>query len=182
MSSISTHRLELIPATIPLLEAARHGNFALSDALQAELPATWPPEHYDAGTIEYAITALRNNPDVAGWGTYFFLRRDREGTGYADRLIGFGGFKGPPTEDGTVELGYSVVPEFQRQGLATEAVQGLLHHAFSDPRVTTVMAETYPELIPSQEVLRKAGFTFVGPGSEERVIRFALERDSWTPR
>ena len=55
-------------------------------------------------------------------------------------MIGTCGFKGPPTDDGTVEIGYGVLPEFRRQGHATEAARGLIEHALAHPTVTRVKA------------------------------------------
>jgi len=176
--SILTARLELVPATISLLEAALAGDAGLGRALNAALPPTWPPEHYDAETVRYSLNHLMTHPEAETWGTYLFVERDPSGR----RLIGFGGFKGAPAVDGSVEIGYSVVQECQRRGLATEAVMGFLAHAFADRRVTRVIAETFPDLIPSQGVLTKTGFTFIGPGSEPDVIRFVLTRDEWIPR
>ena len=39
-----------------------------------------------------------------------------------DTVVGFGGYKGPPT-DGEVEIGYSIAPDFQRRGHATAAAR-----------------------------------------------------------
>jgi RimJ/RimL family protein N-acetyltransferase len=166
---IQTPRLDLVPASISLLEAALAGDAELARELRAELPSSWPPEHYDRQTVEYSLDHLRSSGE-SGWGTYLVVERV-DGT---RRLAGFGGFKGQPAGDGTVEIGYSIVAECQRRGLATEAVHGFLQYAFTDTRVTRVIAETLPELIPSQRVLYKAGFSLLGKGSEPGVIRFEL--------
>lgn len=181
MTTLHTERLELVPTTVPLLEAARRGHQALATALSVDLPESWPPEHYDESTVHYSLIRLTRNPGEEGWGMYLFVRRGG-GSPLPRHLIGFGGFKGEPTPDGTVEIGYSVVREFQGQGLATEAVQGFLRRAFGDSRVVRVIAETYPDLVPSQAVLRKAGFELTGPGSEADVIRFILPRERWAVR
>lgn len=168
---IRTQRLDLIAASVPILEAAIAHDAALARALDAELPPSWPPEHYDRQAVEYSLNQLKSRGNNSSWGTYLFVER-------ADgirRLVGFGGFKGEPAQDGTVEIGYSIVAECQRRGLATEAVHGLLQFAIADPRVTRVIAETLPELIPSQGVLYKAGFALLGEGSEPGVIRFELK-------
>ena len=91
-------------------------------------------------------------------------------------LVGTCGFKGPPTADGTVEIGYGILPEFRRHGYATEATQGLITHAFAHPEVARVIAETFPDLFPSIGVLRKIGFSYAGEGSEPGVVRYELRR------
>ena len=65
-----------------------------------------------------------------------------------------------------------MLPEFQRLGFATEAVEGMMQRAYDDPGVTCIAAETLPDLIPSIGVLHKTGFELVGDGSEPGVIRF----------
>jgi RimJ/RimL family protein N-acetyltransferase len=42
-----------------------------------------------------------------------------------------------------------------------------------------VVADTYPELVPSIRVLHKNGFRYAGPGQGERVIRYELTRGAW---
>ena len=91
-------------------------------------------------------------------------------------LIGTIGYKGPPSPDGTVEVGYGIVNDHQRRGYASEAVRALVAHAFAVPEVHRVIAETLPELTPSIGVLRKCGFELTGEGSEPGVIRFELTR------
>lgn len=72
-------------------------------------------------------------------------------------------------------MGYGVVVEHQRRGYATEATQGLIEFAFSNG-VKQVVAETYPELLASIGVMTRCGMRFIGPGSEERVIRYGIDR------
>ena len=177
---ITTARLELITATAALLQAALAADEALAMALAAALPSTWPPEHYERSMLEYTLAQLQEGPGQAGWWMYFFVAHPRSPD--APRtLLGTGGFKGPPSEDGAVEVGYAIVPEYQRQGYAIEAVGGLLSHAFNVPAVRRVIAETLPELIPSIGVLEKTGFRLIGEGSEPGVIRFELLRTEYAP-
>jgi RimJ/RimL family protein N-acetyltransferase len=93
-------------------------------------------------------------------------------------VIGIAGYKGPALDDGSVEIGYSVLPAFQRRGLATEAVLGLVDRAFESESVERVLAHTLPHLEPSIGVLCKAGFSFEGEVTEEgqTVVRYARER------
>lgn len=92
-------------------------------------------------------------------------------------MIGCGGYKGPPSADGTVEIGYSIVPQHRREGYATEAAEGLIRHAFRNPSVRRVIGETLPGLVASIGVLVKCGFRYAGNGSEPGVIRYELFRE-----
>lgn len=97
------------------------------------------------------------------------------------QLIGNGGFKGRP-KDGMAEVGYSILPEFQRKGFATEATRALIDWAFSHPEVDRVAAETLPELEPSLGVMRKCGMKYVGRGAPEEgveTVRYEVTREEW---
>jgi ribosomal-protein-alanine N-acetyltransferase len=71
-----------------------------------------------------------------------------------------------------VEIGYSVLPEFQRQGLATEMVTGIIQWAKHQPEVRQIEAETNINDKASIRVLEKNGFICAGVGSESNTIRF----------
>jgi ribosomal-protein-alanine N-acetyltransferase len=170
---IVTDRLELVPATAELTQAALDGQRALAATLGASVPATWPPEFLDPPALEFTLKRLREGPEQAGWWLHFVVL-PRGDTGRL--LIGSAGYKGPPSPDGTVEIGYGIVGDQQRRGYASEAARGLLGHAFAYPAVQKVIAETLPELTASIGVLAKCGFHLIGESSEPGVIRFELTR------
>jgi RimJ/RimL family protein N-acetyltransferase len=176
---IVTERLELIPATLELTRAALEGRTALAAGLGVFVPATWPPEFLDPPSLEFILARLAEGPAQAGWWLHFVLLT-RGATGRT--LIGSAGYKGPPSPDGTVEVGYGIVRDHQRQGYASETVRGLLARAFALPTVQRVIAETLPELTPSIGVLGKCGFRLIGDGSEPGVIRFELTRAEYLMR
>jgi RimJ/RimL family protein N-acetyltransferase len=170
--TVGTSRLELVAATVELARAEIDDLPALARGLGASVAAEWPPPLNDRDSQSWTLRFLEEHLDGAGWAMWYFVRR-------ADRTaVGVGGFKGLPSADGTVEIGYSVLEAQQRRGYASEAVEGLVAWAFGHPEVTRVIAETYPELVASVGVLEKTGFRFIGPGSEDRVIRFERHRSS----
>ena len=175
MTSISTPRLELVPATPGLVRAAIAGRAPLAEALGAMVPPSWPPEFLDEPALQFTLDRLTRHPAEAGWWMYFVLRREH---GAPRALIGSGGYKGPPA-DGTVEVGYGIVSEQRRRGYATELTRGLLSRAFVLPGVRRAIAETLPELVGSIGVLQKCGFRLLGAGSEPGVIRFELLREEF---
>jgi RimJ/RimL family protein N-acetyltransferase len=171
---VRTPRLELIAATAETARAEQTDRQALLRLLDAEPPVFWPPPLNDDASLAWSLRFLEESPAHAGWATWYFaLGERRDGRRV---LVGNGGFKGAPASDGTVEIGYSLQPAFQRSGLGTEAAGGLVRWAFSHAEVTRVIAETYPYLLPSIRVLEKNGFTLIGPGSEAGVIRFEKRR------
>ena len=172
--SIVTDRLELVSVSLQIARAGLEGDASLARALDAVLPASWPPEFYGPSSLEFTIQQLEKGPEQAGWVMYYFLIRDGR------VLIGYGGYKGAPAADGTVEIGYSVVDDHQRKGYATEATLGLLTRAFALPQVRRVVADTVPDRPASIRVLEKLDFQFIGSGSEEGAIRYELTRQRFT--
>jgi RimJ/RimL family protein N-acetyltransferase len=61
-----------------------------------------------------------------------------------------------------IEIGYAIIPEYRRRGLATEAARGLTRYAFSHPEVNLVQAHTLPDGRASINVLKKLGMKFMG--------------------
>ena len=171
---IRTDRLDLIAGTRELAHANIHDRRLFGELLNATVPDEWPPPLNDIESMEWFERYLLDHPDGVGWVTwYFILRESDSGVRVA---IGNGGFKGKPTSEGTVEIGYSIIERFQRVGYATEAARGLVEWAFENQDIHSVIAETYPVLIGSIRVMEKNGFVFVGDGSEEGVIRYAVSR------
>lgn len=170
---LRTERLVLVPATLAHLEAELVSPLALGDLLQARVPEGWPPGEYDRAAVEFFRSRLLENPGAVGWFGWYALHRaapDREPV-----VVGSGGYFGPPGAERTVEIGYSIVPEFQRMGFATELVQALLRRAFSVPGLDRVIAHTYVENTPSVTVLERCGFSLEGPGAEPGTVRYSRE-------
>lgn len=115
-----------------------------------------PEEHrVDLSTDWLALLAAATYADP--WILGFNLVRKEDGV-----MVGQCGFKGPPDADGTVEIAYCVEPEWQGNGYATEAAEGMVAYAFGQEGVRLVRAHTLPEENASGRVLTKAGFLKVG--------------------
>ena len=162
------------------LAAEIAGREALARRLGVVVPGDWPPEFYDRPALEYAAKYLEENAESRGWMFWYLLLPEEAGSeNDSPILAGMCGFKGKPSVDGTVEIGYSMIPRFQRRGLATEAASALIAWAFSQREVSRVIAETYPRLVPSVRVIEKLGFRPIGAGSEEGVVRYELAREAF---
>lgn len=168
--TVETNRLRLIPCTFDLLEAEGADRARFAELLGATVPPEWPPELYDDDARRWTLNKLKSDPLFDGWAIWYAVVRE---TGI---LIGMVGFKGPPDQRGVVEVGYGILPPHQRNGYASEATAALISRAFALPEVTAVAAETYPHLTASLGVMRKNGMTYVGPGSEDGVVRYQVIR------
>jgi RimJ/RimL family protein N-acetyltransferase len=164
-----TPRLELVAATPALLRAELESTAALARLLEVAEPPLWPPPLNTRETAGYALRFLEGGAGREGWMTWYFVRREERA------LVGVGGFAGVP-EDGSVELGYSLLEACQGRGYATEAVARLVEHAFSLPEVTLVTAQTLPELAPSIRLLERLRFSLAGKGSEPGAVRYLKRR------
>jgi len=173
MPTLETKRLTLVAATAELVRADLEARGRLSELLGADVHPVWPPPLNDDASKKWVIEYLEAHPEVRGFGMWYILLRRH---GSRPLVIGNGGFKGAPTPDGTVEIGYSIVEEHQRQGFAPEAVERLVAWAFGHPEVARVTAHTLPDGIPSQRVLEKCGFRFLGAGTEEGAVLFERRR------
>lgn len=169
---VTTKNLQLIACTLEIAQAELSDKSKFSELLNASVPNTWPPEFIDDETMLFIINKLQKATEQSGWWSWYFVLKDKVTN--TSTLIGNGGFKGKPTSDGIVEIGYSILPEFQNLGYGTEAIKALVSWAFAHPEVQQVIAETLPELKASQRVLEKSHFTHIGQGSEEGIIRYQL--------
>jgi [ribosomal protein S5]-alanine N-acetyltransferase len=164
-----TSRLILVPSTVELARAEMEDRGGFGRLLGAIVPDNWPPETV-ADALPLFLSWLESAPDQIGWFGWYALSHTTEEL----TLVGSGGFLGPPNS-GTVQLGYSVLPQYQRQGYATEMVSGLVRWAFSQPSVTRIVAETEWANPASVRVLEKTGFQQVGPADEAGGMLFELQ-------
>ncbi len=175
--AFSTARLDLVLATPAALRAALTDEDALAAALGVVIPETWPHEYLDDAALTFLESRLARHPDEVGWWSHFLVLR-----GTPPTLIGTAGYKGPPSPDGTVEIGYGIVSDQHRRGYASEAAGALVAAAFRSPAVRRVIAETLPELTGSIGVLMRCGFRLLGDGSEPGVIRYEITRQEFEAR
>jgi RimJ/RimL family protein N-acetyltransferase len=80
---------------------------------------------------------------------------------------------------GAVEMGYFVLPEFRRQGLAEEAALGMMAWASQVHGVNRFVVSISPENAPSVAMARKLGFARIGSHiDEEDGYEDILARDA----
>lgn len=174
---LRTARLELIPATLQMLEADRDDRCVLGRLLNAGIPGSWPPELLDNETLADFIRMKKDasDPHFCSW--YWILE---DHAGRTRTLIGSGGTASCPGMPDAAMIGYSVLGEFRNRGYATEAIRGLVPVILSWPGITRIIATTYPDLKASVRVLEKSGFLpagekETGEGMEEGTVMYILE-------
>lgn len=127
----------------------------------------------------YRAGQLAGDPSVAPWITRAAVS-EPDGT-----VVGDAGFHGPPNEAGVVEVGYTVVPKYRRQGYARAMLAGLLVRAAADPDVRTVRATIRSDNAASLATIAGFGFTRVAErrnDNDEVDIVFEVPADAISAR
>lgn len=170
---LRTARLTLVAADAAHLRAELAARDALGALLGAEVPASWPPGEYDRAAQEYFLTRTEAEGDaVAGWLGWYAVRDADDA--HPATVVGAGGYLGPPSDEGVVEIGYSLTPEWRGRGYATELAAALAARAAAHPGVRCVVAHTGDANPASIAVLTRAGFVREGPGAEPDSVRFVF--------
>ena len=89
----------------------------------------------------YRLGQLTADPSLQEWLGRGMVLDDEEGR---RRVVGSIGFHGPPDEDGRLEIGYSVDPEYRRLGFAREAAKAMYDWAYFTHGITKFVAAFAP--------------------------------------
>ncbi|GAA1366294.1 GNAT family N-acetyltransferase [Streptomyces beijiangensis] len=161
MDDLVTERLVLHPMSIA--EAER---VVLAEPADGDL---WAPGYPAPGDVEGAAHFLEHcasTGDPQPFGNYE-IRRRSDGL-----VIGGLGFNRPPDEDGTVPIGYALIPDVRGKGYASEALRGLLQLA-RDLGIRSVIGDADLDNIASQRVMAAVGMERTG--EDERVVYFRVD-------
>jgi ribosomal-protein-alanine N-acetyltransferase len=152
---LETKRLQLIPFTLDLKKAAMNDRARLVEMLGVYVPEHWP-EPDMAEALPFFIENMEKAPSEPPW-DWIAIHRVDQG------VIGGIGFMGGPDKDGIVEVGYDVVPEYRKQGYATEMAHGLIVWAFQEAGIKGVTASCLDDNIGSIKVLENVGMRRLEP-------------------
>ncbi|MFN0174931.1 MAG: GNAT family N-acetyltransferase [Saprospiraceae bacterium] len=151
---LQTERLFLVPANLPMLEAIADEDWPALSGLLGGVDFAEHWLHFPEAMI-WMRDFLREHEADLGWWNFLIIHR------LDVRLIGTCGYKGTPSIEGEVEIGYEIAEAYQNQGLATEAASTLVENAFRHEAVKLVTAHTLAEKNASNTLLQKIGFQFV---------------------
>ncbi|MDK0520129.1 GNAT family N-acetyltransferase [Streptomyces sp. ML-6] len=163
MSDLVTARLVLHPMTVDEAERVVAG--------ESDDGARWAPGYPTDGDVFAArrfLDTCANTGDPRPFGNYEIRRRED------DRAVGGVGFHGPMDENGSVTIGYGLVPSARGRGYASEALRELLLFARAHG-VTCVKGDADHDNTASQHVMTAAGMR--PAGEDERVRYFEI---TWT--
>jgi RimJ/RimL family protein N-acetyltransferase len=170
-----TERLNLIPVNLQLINAELKSPSLLASMLNAEVSPEWPPGDYDENAQLYFQDQLQKfGSQLDGWLNWYAVTKTTGSTKPA--LIAAGGFMGAPSENGEVEIGYSVIESYRHNGYAAEIVHALIDIARNDGRVKYITARTTDNNSASQAVLEKLKFVNTGTKDSDgnRIYKLIL--------
>ncbi|NDZ77257.1 GNAT family N-acetyltransferase [Streptomyces sp. SID10853] len=162
-----TARLVLHPLTVDEAERLVAGRAAEGDRWAAAYPTAGD---ISAARRFLAACAAGGAPHP---GAYEIRRR---GDAYA---IGGVDFHGPPDEEGSLTIGYGLVPAAQGKGYASEAVRAVLNSARARG-FTRVKGDADHENAASHRVMTAVGMTLTG--QDERVKYYEVAWDGIAAR
>jgi RimJ/RimL family protein N-acetyltransferase len=147
--------------TPAFLEASLGGDRAQAEAI---LGSTIHPDWYnEEWLMRLRLNDLRKSPDYQPWSVRAIVH-NRTG-----QMIGHTGFHTLPDPDylrtiapGSVEMGYTIFPNFRGQGYATEACQAMMDWAHDSHQIHCFILSISPDNEASLRIAHKLGFLRIG--------------------
>lgn len=120
----------------------------------------------------YIETKMLPQLEKLGYSNYTIIRKTDQAK------IGTCGLYNREGLDG-VDIGYALLPQYEKQGYALEAASIIKKAAFKDFNLTAISAYTTKENMASQLLLTKLGLKLMGttfiPNDDEELLLFKLE-------
>lgn len=168
MFELSTSRLRIIPLTLPLLKLCRQGRSSMEKELGLipTEPIGMSPEVAEklSLALEEMISSVSSDPKNFYWYTNWEIV-------YSNRIIGGVAFYGKP-DNGVVEVGYAIQPEFQNHGFCREALKALYDWAFKNG-AHRIEACVELQNLPSSKVCLSLGMQCIEFNGE---LKYFIER------
>jgi RimJ/RimL family protein N-acetyltransferase len=159
MDDLATERLVLHPLSVMEAERVAAGEPDGEDR--------WAPGYPADGDMVGArrfLTTCAITGDPQPFGAYEIRRRED------GRAVGGLGFHSAPDEDGTVTIGYGLIPSAQGKGYASEALRELLRFARSRG-ITRVNGDADQDNVASHHVMSAAGMRLVSEDEDLKYYR-----------
>jgi RimJ/RimL family protein N-acetyltransferase len=175
---VETPRLTLRVLRPAALRALLEGDRAAASRVAGCNLLSFPDDQLSIAGIR--LRDLEADPDYLPWSLRAMaLKPDL-------RFVGHFNFHTKPNADylqelapGAVEMGYFVLPEFRRRGLAEEAALGMMDWAARTRAVTRFVVSIGPDNAASVAMARKLGFARIGSHiDEEDGYEDILARDA----
>jgi len=163
---IQANRLDLVLLDS---ETLKHSLAKDKDALQSALGMDVPLDWFEAKELlEIRYKQIIRDPEYQPWSLRAIKLREK------GKMIGHIGFHTKPgasylypfTPKG-VEFGFTIFPEFRRNGYAREASLALMKWAYQQHSVSEFILSISPNNIPSLNLAKTLGFIKIGSQMDE---------------
>ena len=160
---VRTERLELVLMSVSLMEALQRRDLeAANKELGADVPAWLADDMQDF--FEYRLGQLREDPSVHNWLGRVMVLKEDDGSRH---VVGSIGFHGAPDEEGRLEIGYRVDPDYRNRGFARESATAMYRWAHDKHGISTFLGSISPDNIPSLNLVEEYGYVLIGEQIDE---------------
>jgi len=165
-NSIKSNRLDLVL----LDQQALHHSLAKDTrALGGNFGMDIPVDWFEAKElIELRFKQIVRNPEYQPWSLRAIKLREK------NTMVGHIGFHTPPGATylqpfapNGVEFGFTIFPEFRRNGYAREASLALMEWAYQQHSVSEFILTISPDNTPSRKLAQSLGFMKIGSHLDE---------------
>jgi len=113
------------------------------------------------GPLHWRVPQVKADPSSNKWFVRLIVLKENH------EIIGSTSFHGVPDENGMIEIGLGIEPEFHNQGFAKEALKAMWSWAIDQPGVKSFRYTVSPDNAPSIKVIEYFGFPFTGVQIDE---------------
>ena len=113
------------------------------------------------GPLHWRVPQVKADASCNKWFVRFIVLKE------AREVIGSISFHGVPDENGMIEIGLGIEPEFHNQGFAKESLLAMWSWAIDQPGVKSFRYTVSPDNTPSIKVIEYFGFPFTGVQIDE---------------
>jgi len=108
------------------------------------------------GPLHWRVPQVKADPSSNKWFVRLIVLKEKR------EIIGSASFHGVPDENGMIEIGLGIEPEFHNRGFAKEALMAMWSWAIDQPGVKSFRYTVSPDNAPSIKVIEYFGFPFTG--------------------
>lgn len=162
---IETKRLLIVPINFQFVSKILNDDITVYMEFDIKPVDDWPNiEIKEIMPIIKEKLSSQSAPD--GFGAWLFIDK------LENSIIGDGGFKGAPDDNGAIDIGYGIIERKRRQGFAYEAATALIKWGFSNSNVKVITADCLRDNTASLNLLRKMGMVEIR--QDDELIYFAM--------
>ena len=155
--SLETARLVLVTLLPAEIEALIAGDAdRASEQTGAMFPTGWPNDRDARDGLSSHLRALQSDPNQRAWRIRVIVERA------SNHVVGSINLKGPPSDEGDVEIGWGLIEEARGCGYAFEAASAVMAWAGRQSGVTSISATVPDDNDRSQRLAARLGLVRCG--------------------